>query len=121
VGQGNGNGLIGVACRYRDRKQRIEKDVDRTDRAVAFFAGEDNDNVQSMLHILLTSASLALWPPDSHKRVRTLPPHAARTHRHMTASRQEGQWSERFADGTVGESVLLAASSHAFVRARLLL
>jgi hypothetical protein len=110
-----------LACRYRDRKQRIEKDVDRTDRAVEFFAGEDNDNVQSMLHILLTSASLALWPPpDSHKRARALPRHA-RAHRHTTASRQEGRWREGFADGAVGESVLLAASSHAWVRARLLL
>lgn len=39
---------------YRDRKSLIEKDVNRTDRTLDFFAGENNSNLQMLNDILMT-------------------------------------------------------------------
>lgn len=39
---------------YRERKSLIEKDVNRTDRNLAYFAGENNPNLQVLFDILMT-------------------------------------------------------------------
>lgn len=39
---------------YRDRKSLIEKDVNRTDRNIDFFAGDNNVNLQTLNDILMT-------------------------------------------------------------------
>ncbi|XP_056639097.1 TBC1 domain family member 15 [Diorhabda sublineata] len=39
---------------YRERKSLIEKDVNRTDRNLVYFAGEDNPNLQTLNDILMT-------------------------------------------------------------------
>ncbi|XP_069675162.1 TBC1 domain family member 15 isoform X2 [Periplaneta americana] len=39
---------------YRERKSLIEKDVNRTDRTLPFFAGENNPNLQLLSDILMT-------------------------------------------------------------------
>ncbi|KAG5893896.1 hypothetical protein JTB14_001079 [Gonioctena quinquepunctata] len=39
---------------YRDRKSLIEKDVARTDRALDFYAGDNNANLQTLNDILMT-------------------------------------------------------------------
>lgn len=39
---------------YQTRKCQVEKDVQRTDRTVEFFAGEDNPNVGRLQDILMT-------------------------------------------------------------------
>ncbi|XP_044733029.1 TBC1 domain family member 15 [Chrysoperla carnea] len=39
---------------YRDRKSLIEKDVNRTDRTVEFFAGNNNPHLQLLSDILMT-------------------------------------------------------------------
>ncbi|CAH0560137.1 unnamed protein product [Brassicogethes aeneus] len=39
---------------YRDRKSLIEKDVNRTDRTVEFFAGDNNKNLNTLFEILMT-------------------------------------------------------------------
>ncbi|XP_062553146.1 TBC1 domain family member 15 [Armigeres subalbatus] len=39
---------------YRERKCQIEKDVKRTDRTYAFFAGDDNPNLNKLQEILMT-------------------------------------------------------------------
>ncbi|GFG36266.1 hypothetical protein Cfor_08876, partial [Coptotermes formosanus] len=39
---------------YHDRKSLVEKDVNRTDRTLPFFAGENNRNVQLLSDILMT-------------------------------------------------------------------
>lgn len=39
---------------YRDRKSLIEKDVNRTDRNLEYFAGENNPNLQVLNDILMT-------------------------------------------------------------------
>ncbi|XP_067010162.2 TBC1 domain family member 15 isoform X2 [Anabrus simplex] len=39
---------------FRDRKSLIEKDVNRTDRTIPFFAGENNPNLQLLYDILMT-------------------------------------------------------------------
>ncbi|CAG9822523.1 unnamed protein product [Phaedon cochleariae] len=39
---------------YRDRKSLIEKDVNRTDRTLDFYAGDDNTNLHTLNDILMT-------------------------------------------------------------------
>ncbi|EEC03560.1 rabGAP domain-containing protein, putative [Ixodes scapularis] len=39
---------------FRERKNLVEKDVSRTDRAHAFFQGENNSNVEMLYDILMT-------------------------------------------------------------------
>lgn len=39
---------------YRERKSLIEKDVNRTDRTMDFYAGENNTNLQLLNDILMT-------------------------------------------------------------------
>lgn len=39
---------------YRERKSLIEKDVNRTDRNLEYFAGENNPNLQVLFDILMT-------------------------------------------------------------------
>lgn len=39
---------------YRDRKSLIEKDVNRTDRTMDFYAGDNNPNLQLLNDILMT-------------------------------------------------------------------
>lgn len=39
---------------YHDRKSLVEKDVNRTDRTLPFFAGENNRNLQLLCDILMT-------------------------------------------------------------------
>lgn len=39
---------------YRERKSLIEKDVNRTDRTMDFYAGENNSNLQLLNDILMT-------------------------------------------------------------------
>nr|CAD7399179.1 unnamed protein product [Timema poppensis] len=39
---------------YRERKSLIEKDVNRTDRTIPFFAGDNNPNLQLLSDILMT-------------------------------------------------------------------
>lgn len=39
---------------YRERKSLIEKDVNRTDRTLDFYAGNNNTNLQMLLDILMT-------------------------------------------------------------------
>lgn len=39
---------------FRDRKCQIEKDVKRTDRTMDYFAGEENSNLITLEHILMT-------------------------------------------------------------------
>ncbi|KAJ8982106.1 hypothetical protein NQ317_010964 [Molorchus minor] len=39
---------------YRDRKSLIEKDVNRTDRNLDFYAGDNNSNLQMLNDILMT-------------------------------------------------------------------
>lgn len=39
---------------YRERKQLIEKDVNRTDRNLEFYAGDNNPNLQMLNDILMT-------------------------------------------------------------------
>lgn len=39
---------------YRERKSLIEKDVNRTDRTIPFFAGDDNPNLCVLSDILMT-------------------------------------------------------------------
>ncbi|CAH1995219.1 unnamed protein product [Acanthoscelides obtectus] len=39
---------------YRDRKSLIEKDVNRTDRTLEFYAGDNNSNLQMLNDILMT-------------------------------------------------------------------
>lgn len=39
---------------YRDRKSIIEKDVNRTDRTLDFYAGDNNSNLQMLNDILMT-------------------------------------------------------------------
>ncbi|VEN63150.1 unnamed protein product [Callosobruchus maculatus] len=39
---------------YRDRKSLIEKDVNRTDRTLDFYAGDNNTNLQMLNDILMT-------------------------------------------------------------------
>lgn len=39
---------------YRERKSLIEKDVNRTDRTLEFFAGDNNANLQMLSDILMT-------------------------------------------------------------------
>lgn len=41
---------------YRERKSLIEKDVNRTDRVMDYFAGENNPNLQVLFDILMTYA-----------------------------------------------------------------
>ncbi|KAF5270074.1 hypothetical protein FQA39_LY08486 [Lamprigera yunnana] len=41
---------------YRERKSIIEKDVNRTDRTMDYFAGENNPNLQVLFDILMTYA-----------------------------------------------------------------
>jgi hypothetical protein len=39
---------------YRERKNLIEKDVNRTDRTLDFYAGDNNPNIQMLYDILMT-------------------------------------------------------------------
>lgn len=39
---------------YRDRKSLIEKDVNRTDRMLDYYAGDNNPNLQILSDILMT-------------------------------------------------------------------
>lgn len=39
---------------YRERKSLIEKDVNRTDRTIPFYAGDDNPNLNILSDILMT-------------------------------------------------------------------
>ncbi|XP_060530339.1 TBC1 domain family member 15 isoform X2 [Cylas formicarius] len=39
---------------YRERKSLIEKDVNRTDRTLEFYAGDNNSNLQTLNDILMT-------------------------------------------------------------------
>lgn len=39
---------------YRERKSLIEKDVNRTDRTLEFYAGDNNANLQVLNDILMT-------------------------------------------------------------------
>ncbi|PNF38393.1 TBC1 domain family member 15 [Cryptotermes secundus] len=39
---------------YRERKSLVEKDVNRTDRTLPFFAGENNENLMLLSDILMT-------------------------------------------------------------------
>lgn len=39
---------------FRERKNLVEKDVSRTDRAHSFFQGESNANVEMLYDILMT-------------------------------------------------------------------
>lgn len=39
---------------YRERKSLIEKDVNRTDRTIPFYAGENNPNLNLLSDILMT-------------------------------------------------------------------
>lgn len=39
---------------YRERKSLIEKDVNRTDRTLDFYAGDNNANLQMLNDILMT-------------------------------------------------------------------
>lgn len=41
---------------YRERKSLIEKDVNRTDRTLDYFAGDNNPNLQVLFDILMTYA-----------------------------------------------------------------
>lgn len=39
---------------YRERKSLIEKDVNRTDRNMPYYAGDNNPNLQTLYEILMT-------------------------------------------------------------------
>lgn len=39
---------------YRERKTLIEKDVNRTDRTLEYYAGDNNPNIDMLFDILMT-------------------------------------------------------------------
>ena len=47
---------ISMWAAFRERRTNIEKDVTRTDRDQAFFAGDANPNLERLFEVLLTYA-----------------------------------------------------------------